>query len=58
MMSHTRNLLGSEWDDFTFENLDELDDWLAGRIKAGNAEARIRWAVIRDVFVSFRALKN
>ncbi len=58
LMSHTGDLLGAEWDDFTFENLDELDELLAGRMKAGNAEARIRWAIIRDVFVSFRASKN
>ena len=58
LISNTSDLLGSDGDDLTFENLDYLDDWLAKHMKAGNAEARIRWAIIRDVFVSFRALRN
>jgi hypothetical protein len=56
LMALTRDLLRSGWDEFTFENLDELDGWLAGRMQAGRAETRIRWTIIRDVFVSVRVL--
>jgi hypothetical protein len=58
LMVLTKDLFRSAWDEFTFENLGEIDGWLAGRIQTSRAEARIRWTIIRDVFVSVRALRR
>jgi hypothetical protein len=51
LMSLTRGHLRADWDELTFEQIDELGKWLDGRIRANRAEASIRWTIIRDVFV-------
>jgi hypothetical protein len=50
-MSLTKAHLRTDWNELTFEQIDELSKWLDGRIRANRGGARIRWTIIRDVFV-------
>jgi hypothetical protein len=54
LMSLAEDQLQTDWDDLTFEQIDELGGWLDGRIRANHGGASIRWTIIRDVFVSQR----
>ncbi len=50
-MSLAKGQLRTDWNDLTFEQIDELGTWLDGRIRANRGRASIRWTIIRDVFV-------
>jgi hypothetical protein len=51
LMSLAKGHLRTDWNELTFEQVDELSKWLDGRIRANRGGARIRWTIIRDVFV-------
>lgn len=51
LMSLAKGQLRTDWNDLTFEQIDELGTWLDGRIRANRGRASIRWTIIRDVFV-------
>lgn len=50
LVSLATGQLQTDWDDLTFEQIDELGAWLDGRMKANRGGARIRWTIIRDIF--------
>jgi hypothetical protein len=54
LVSLATGQLQTDWDDLAFAQIDELGEWLDGRIKANRGGARIRWTIIRDVFASQR----
>jgi hypothetical protein len=56
LISLTKGQLRTDWDNLTLEQIDELGEWLDGRIKANRAGASIRWTIIRDIFASQREL--
>ena len=51
LMSLTNDHLRTDWNNLTFDQIDELSKWLDGRIRANGAGASISWMIIRDVFV-------
>jgi len=51
LTSLARGHFQDDWDELTFEQIDELSKWLDRRIRANRGGVRIRWTMIRDVFV-------
>jgi len=58
LMSLAKGRLRDDWDELTFEQTDQLSRWLDSRIRANSGGIRIRWTIIRDVFVFQREVTH
>jgi hypothetical protein len=46
------------WDELTRQDVQQLDSWLRGKIRATKGEARIRWGFVRGVFDTVREARG
>jgi hypothetical protein len=54
MIDVARDRLEANWEELTSQDINELENWLGGRVRSAKGEARLRWGYVRGIFDTVR----